>query len=224
MPIPANQSCGNCAYSVVQDMAHSVRGQLVVDKGIVTCRINAPTSSPPPASMEQIGWKPITELNWPLTALEWWCARWSPTVGAADGPPLTSGYAATITGTANAADTMMGLGQLQGFVLTPKTTGRILAQISGICTSTLNQGGVNITGRHGTGTPPSNGTTGNPGTQWSITQHYVMISAKQNAGFSIVGGNVNLPLGVPQWFDIAIAAIGGGVASIQDVQIVLQEV
>jgi hypothetical protein len=29
---------------------------------------------------------------------------------------------------------------------------------------------------------------------------------------------------VPQWFDIAIAAIGGGVASIQDVQIVLQEV
>jgi hypothetical protein len=50
-----------------------------------------------------------------------------------------------------------------------------------------------------------------------------MTSARDVAGFTVIGGNPNLALGVPVWFDVSIAATSGGTVSITDVQSLLFE-
>jgi hypothetical protein len=117
---------------------------------------------------------------------------------------------------------MQGLGLLSGFVITPVRTGRIAAMVTGCCANSAANGGLNITGRHGTGTAPANGAAVS-GAVWSTTQHYFMTSAKDVSGFTIIGGNPGLALNVATWWDVSIAATGGGTATLTDVQCLLWE-
>jgi hypothetical protein len=56
-----------------------------------------------------------------------------------------------------------------------------------------------------------------------VKQSYFMTSARDVSGFTVIGGNPGLALNVPVWFDVSIAATGGGTATITDVQGLLFE-
>jgi len=48
-------------------------------------------------------------------------------------------------------------------------------------------------------------------------------SAKDVHGFTVLGGNPNLALNVPVWFDLSVASPAGGVTTIADIQSLLFE-
>jgi hypothetical protein len=126
------------------------------------------------------------------------------------------------TGTNSTAELMMGLGAT--FNITPVRTGRVAAIVAGVCQNNASNGGLTMTGRYGAGaTAPANGVAGAPYAVWSTQQHYYMQAASDVAGFTIIGGFVNESLGAPMWFDVSIAATGGGTASIADCQCLLWE-
>jgi hypothetical protein len=50
-----------------------------------------------------------------------------------------------------------------------------------------------------------------------------MSNARDVAGFTVIGGFVGLADGTPVWFDLSIAATGGGRASVTDVQCLIWE-
>ena len=177
---------------------------------VLGCHYEAPESSNAPLSFQ-----PVDPDNW--------CSNWSNVDPAVPSSlPVVSGVAAAPAGTTSIAELMMGLGLLAGFSITPVRTGRVVALITGTCANSGANGGLNISGRHGTGTAPANGDPVS-GTYWSTTQHYFMTSAKDVSGFTIAGGNPSLALNVPVWWDVSVAATGGGTATITDIQCVLFE-
>jgi hypothetical protein len=150
-----------------------------------------------------------------------WCGQFTSAPPATQ-MPVVSGVAASQPNITVAADTMLGCGLIAGFSITPVNTGRIAAVISGTLTSSTNAAQVNISGRHGTGTAPANGAAAS-GQLWATTQHYFTSTAKDVNGFTVIGGNPSLALGVPVWFDISVASPAGGVTTIADVQSLLFE-
>jgi hypothetical protein len=158
---------------------------------------------------------------WPATTGKDWCSNYASTPPAQQ-MPVASGVAVAPPASASTTEVMAGLGAMTGFSVTPNRTGRVVAIVSGCCANDAANGGINITGRHGTGTAPASLSTAT-GAVWATTQHYYMAAAKDVSGFTVVGGNPNLALGVPVWFDLSFAAVGGGNASLTDVQCLLFE-
>ena len=194
-------ACSACIYWDV----------LALDAARGHCRFNAPanaTAYPP-------------YISWPVTGGNDWCGQFESTPPAAL-MPVVSGVVPAPAPTAAVAAVMMGLGASQGFFITPNRTGRVVALITGCCANDSANGGLTVTGYHGTGAAPANGAAPS-GALWSTTQHYFMAAAKDVSGFTVIGGNPSLALGVPVWFDVAVAATGGGNASITDVQGLLYE-
>ena len=199
---PVGVSCSNCTHWQI-DSNDSNKG---------TCHHNAPVGQ-------------AHSNFWTVTIASDWCADHTTVpVGATAPPPLpvVSGIASAPAGTTSTTEVMQGLGLLTNFSITPVQTGRIIAMITGCCANSATSGGLNITGHHGTGTAPANGTPAT-GAVWSTTQHYFMTSARDVAGFTVIGGNPGLALNVPVWWDVSIAATGGGTATITDVQCLLWE-
>jgi len=194
-------ACSACIYWDV----------LALDATRGHCRFNAPanaTAYPP-------------YISWPVTGQTDWCGQFESTPPATQ-MPVVSGIAASQPNITVIADTMLGCGLIVGFSITPVRTGRIIAVISGTLTSSTANSQVNITGRHGTGTAPANGTAA-AGQLWAATQHYFTSTAKDVNGFTVIGGNPSLALGVPVWFDVSVASPAGGVTTIADIQSLLFE-
>ena len=136
--------------------------------------------------------------------------------------PAISKIATNPADTNSTTEVTMGLGNV--FTITPVQTGRVAIVVGGTCANDSVNGGLNITGRYGTGTtPPANGAAGATFGVWSTTQHYYMSNARDIAGFTVIGGFVGLTDGTPVWFDLSIAATGGGRASVTDVQCLIWE-
>jgi len=174
------------------------------------CRVDPPTTGP-------------NVSHWAIVQPGDWCSKWTDTDPAPPPQlPAVSGTAAAPAGTTSATAVMMGLGLIGGFSVTPVRTGRVIAMITGCCANSGANGGLDITGHFGTGTAPANGAAavGNP---WSVTQGYFMTSARDVSGFTVIGGNPGLTLNAPVWFDVSVAATGGGTATITDVQGLLFE-
>jgi hypothetical protein len=139
-------------------------------------------------------------------------------------PQFSAGQAASPTGNISTTETAMGLGLVSGFSITPQVTGRIAIFVAGmVLNSTAAGDGVNINGRYGTGTAPSNGATTGLGTQFSITQHFIASTTAGQQGFTVIGKVTGLTLNVAVWIDLSIVAVTGGGASVKDVQIVVYE-
>ena len=203
MPPPSGQSCANCQYQVLASYPYA--GQT---------RVVGPCHDNPP----------VADNQWPIVQPGDWCGKWM--LSGTPPPPLmpvVSGVADAPAGTASTSGIMMGLGAVTGFSITPIRTGRIVAMITGCCANDSANGGINITGQHGTGNPPANGTAAT-GMLWSTTQVYYMSNARDIAGFTVVGGNPNLALGVTVWFDLSILATGGGNVTVTNVQCLLFEI
>jgi hypothetical protein len=177
---------------------------------VLGCHYEAPESRNAPLSFQ-----PVDPDNW--------CSNWSNIDPAVPSQlPVVSGVAPTQPDLTVAAEVMVGLGLVTGFSITPVKTGRIAAIISGTLTSSTANAQINITGRHGTGTVPGNGAPAS-GTLWATTQHYFTSTAKDVNGFTVIGGNANLALNVPVWFDVSVASPAGGNTTIDDVQSLLWE-
>jgi hypothetical protein len=161
--------------------------------------------------------------HWAIVQPTDWCSHWTDTDPSTPPPqlPAVSRIVADPATTASATAVMMGVGST--FAITPVSTGRIAAIVGGTCANSGANGGLDITGWQGSGTPPANGDAAPAGTQWSTTQSYFMANAKDVSGFTVIGGATGLPLNTPHWFDLAIAATGGGNASITDLQCLLFE-
>jgi hypothetical protein len=160
--------------------------------------------------------------TWRQVLLADWCGDWNSQL-----PPPPPGTLPAISkvvpdpaATNSVADIMMGFGPT--FTLTPVKTGRIAVIIGGTCGNDTANGGLNITGRQGSGTPPVYGAAA-IGTQISTIQKYFMTSAKDVSGFTIIGGAVGLILNTAYWFDLSIYAVGGGNANVADVQCLIWE-
>ena len=163
----------------------------------------------------------VISQSWLVTNDVDWCGQFlsSPPPALM---PVVSGVANAPAGTNSVVELMQGLGLIAGFSVTPVRTGRVACVIAGCCANDSANGGLTITGRYGTGAAPANGAAVT-GQIWSITQGFFMTSAKDVSGFSSVGGHPALALNVPVWFDLSIAATGGGNATLTDVQSLLWE-
>ena len=174
-------------------------------------------AAPQPAEHE--AYYPAT--FWVITDQYDWCGEYQ-AVQPAQQLPVVSGVAPTQPDLTVTAEVMLGLGAVAGFSITPIRTGRIAAVISGTLTSSVNNAQIVISGRHGTGTAPANGDPVT-GILWATAQHYLTSTAKDVNGFTVVGGNASLALGVPVWFDVSVASPTGGNTTIDDVQSILWE-
>jgi hypothetical protein len=148
-------------------------------------------------------------------------------IGSAGAPPIGVGsWHASPTGNVSTSEKAMGLGGgADQFTFVPEKTGRVLVWIGGmVLNSTAAGDGVTITGRWGTGTPPSNGDTSGLGTQFSIPQHFVASTTDGQQGFLVMGVVTGMTVGTVYWFDLSIVAVTGGGATVKDVQFVAVEV
>ena len=175
------------------------------------CRVDRPTTGP-------------NVSHWAIVQPGDWCSRWTDTDPTVAPPPPFAAISAIVAdpaGTTSTAAVLMGIGST--FTITPVRSGRIAAIVGGTCANSGANGGMNITGYQGSGTPPVNGAAAPVGTVWSTTQSYFMTSARDVSGFTVIGGATGLPLNTAHWFDLALAATGGGTATITDLQCLLFE-
>lgn len=121
-------------------------------------------------------------------------------------------------GTGNLTQLMMGL----AISFTPKYSGKIKVEIQADMLNNTTNDGCTFQGRYGTSTAPINGanptgtTIGKPCTITALLSTSIVTVTQ--AGY-ITG----LTPGTVYWFDVGLAAITGGTASIQNVVYILTE-
>lgn len=120
------------------------------------------------------------------------------------------------SGTNSSSYVMVGLAANAGFAstITPLITGNIYVSFAGgQINGSVNPQQVSYQIRYGTGTPPVNGT---PifGTQLGSIRTIVVPEINNRSTIRAVGYVTGLTLGTQYWFDLAIAAPGGGFAQV----------
>jgi hypothetical protein len=116
---------------------------------------------------------------------------------------------------------MMGLA---GSV-TPNAGGNVLLIITGtVFNSNASVGdGANVQISYGTGAAPANAGA-LAGTQVGSNVHFVSSTAAGKVPFCLVAYVTGLVGGTPYWIDLAVQAVTGGPATVQDITIVAIEV
>ncbi len=132
-------------------------------------------------------------------------------------PALNSAQPANQTGNGTATFKMNGLGAAAApCTITPTATGRVLFFISGTEVNGTIADGVSIKLAFGTGTAPANAAAAS-GTIISATQTMTQAVAADPVGFAIQGSTTGLALATAVWFDLQVADVTGGTASITSV-------
>lgn len=94
-----------------------------------------------------------------------------------------------------------------------------MASGDGFNTTAVGQGFI-VQLRYGTGAPPSNGApaigTAIGGAVNGVT---AIVSSPQQIPFALQSMVSNLTPGTPCWFDLGLAAIGGGTASVENISL-----
>lgn len=133
------------------------------------------------------------------------------------------GQVVSPVGNVSTTEVAMGLGT--SFRIFTINTGVVFVIISGIVLNSAAAGnGVTITGRHGIGTPPANGSAISLGTAFGASQHFVASTTAGQQGFCVHGIVSGLPIGVAAWFDLSIVAVTAGGATVKDVQFSVIEI
>ena len=143
--------------------------------------------------------------------------------GGGTGAGSTGGGLTGPTGAASTSALMCGLGLLAGFSYTPQVTGTLLVNIAGLASQTVLADGNTVQLRQGTGTAPSQGAAAS-GNLIGNAQRIVDATTASHIGFSIPARVTGLTLGTAVWFDLSILAVTGGAASVQDINITINEV
>lgn len=131
----------------------------------------------------------------------------------------TQSTPANPTGTTDTTGKMMGLAG----AITPVVTGRVKMTITGDCfNATAIADGTSIQIRTGTGTAPVNGAALTGSTQGAKVS-YIAATTAEKSPFSLTVLVTGLTLGAAIWIDLAIAAITGGTATVENITIVAIE-
>ena len=125
--------------------------------------------------------------------------------------------------TSTAAFVMGGL----AIAFTPKMTGKVRITISGTLKNNTINDGATVQIAFGTGTAPANGAAAAGTILTNAAQLTNAIAANAEYPFclsGIVGTATPLTLGTAVWFDLQQAAVTGGTATAQRLQILLEEI
>lgn len=135
---------------------------------------------------------------------------------ATAGGALTGGQPSNPTGTTAAigSQKMMGLGSV--CQITPVVTGRVAFRITGTVTNNTATDGGQIYFRYGTGTPPTNGAA-DTGTTTLSQPLPVSGIGTMTIPFVQAGTAQMLTKTTLYWFDLALAIIAGGTASVANI-------
>lgn len=162
------------------------------------------------ADVGRIAYQSDTKQYWRLTATTPTWQPLEPVIVNAQSTP------ANPTGTANTTGVMMGLGAL----FTPVKSGSVMVMITGSLTNNTASDGAKGQIRYGTGAAPANGAalTGTAvGNQPRALNNASTAALVTPVAFiAIITG---LTLGTQYWFDIGLAAITGGTATLTDVTV-----
>ncbi|SRR5581483_8643664 len=125
------------------------------------------------------------------------------------------------TGTTSTSAVAMGLGSVCAW--TPKRGNKMLVTFCGSITNSAASAGAKVQIKYGTGTPPSNGGSGGV----PVTPQQTLQGNASTAGLKVpfsITALVN-PLGSTEqhWFDIFLAAVSTGTASVTDITFTLTE-
>ncbi len=122
---------------------------------------------------------------------------------------------ATITST---IQVMAGL----GIQYTPVNTGYVKVTVQATLANTTAGGGGEIQISYGTGITPSNGSV-LTGTQIGPIVQSTSPNANDAISVNTFSLVTHLVVGTPYWFDLACAAVGGGVLSMSNIIIIIEE-
>lgn len=111
------------------------------------------------------------------------------------------------TGTNSATELMMGIGST--VVITPEHSSTIAVTVAGNIKNDTGGDGCKYSVNYGTGAAPMNGAT-LTGTQLGSTYQTFPSAGNAPIGFSMSGLATGAAIGMPLWFDIALAAVTGG--------------
>lgn len=153
---------------------------------------------------------------------DWQLVGYVPSQAAGNSYAYAEAVDASPTGTTSGTAKMQGIGLL-GASITPTTSGKVLAIVSGTGgNATTSDGGI-INMRYGTGTAPSNGDA-TTGTLLSGTNRELDFpGASEVASFAAQRVITGLTLGTAYWFDLDSAAVGGGTFDLTHVTLTLTE-
>lgn len=115
------------------------------------------------------------------------------------------------SGTTSTTAVMMGLGSTA--TLTPTFSGRVLLTICGSIANATSGDGATAQLSYGTGAAPANGVA-LTGTQVGNAAAFTAAAAAQKAPFSLTWCITGLTPGTAYWFDLAVAAVTGGTATV----------
>jgi len=116
------------------------------------------------------------------------------------------------TGTSSSTFVAMGYGLL-GCTMTPVNSTRVHVDFPQTITNSVGAVNVQVIGRYGTGTAPSNGASATAQTTFGTTQSVTPILS-QFLYIDAQGLITGLTIGNAYWFDISVASPNGGTSSI----------
>lgn len=137
---------------------------------------------------------------------------------------LTTAQPVDQTGNATATLLMNGLGSAAApATITPTSTGRVVFTVTGDLTNSTILDGVTYKLVYGTGSAPANGAAAS-GTAISATRSVAVAVAAQKQGFSVTGSATGLALATAVWYDLQIANVSGGTASVSNITVSANEI
>lgn len=132
---------------------------------------------------------------------------------------LTHSTPANATGNGTATFKMNG----SACTITPTSTGRVVFTITGDMVQDTSGDGTSIKLAQGTGSAPANAAAVT-GTVISATNTWTGLTGALVVPFAITASKVGLTVNVPVWFDLQIADVTGGVASVTNLDCTAHEI
>lgn len=139
-------------------------------------------------------------------------------------PAFTHASPANQTGNATSTLKMNGLGAAAApCTITPQSSGRVLFTITGQLVQTTTADGVKVLLVEGTGAAPANAAVA-AGTVISAAQTWTALTGQLTSQFSIISTATGLSAGTAVWFDLQVADVTGGTASVTNVDCTAHEI
>jgi hypothetical protein len=134
-------------------------------------------------------------------------------------PLRQSSIPANPTGTSSSSRVMMGL----GITFVPQTTGNVMFVVQGSLSNTTASDGGSVALLYGTGTPPANGVATTGISMGAVQNTGVGAGSVSSVAVSLNGYTAGLTVGTTYWFDMDLKVLGGGTASLANIQVVIVE-
>lgn len=136
---------------------------------------------------------------------------------------LTHANPADQTGNGTATLKMNGLGAAAApCTITPTSTGRVVFNITGNQAQNTSGDGVTFKLVYGSGAAPANAAAAS-GTAISAVQSWTALTGQLQVGFAIESIATSLTLATAYWYDLQIADVTGGTASVKNIDCTAHE-